>query len=117
MKTLFKALVTAYCLFIVTLVHAAGCPEAISSSTPGFCNSFQVAAECHCVSKGLPRGMCTNVNLLFKRMIDTLGTVQRACEFQHETTSQLCVDDWNCYRYGGVNSSGQLCSGTGNACV
>lgn len=97
--------------------YAASCPSATPSNAPGFCQSFKTAAECHCNSSGLPRGMCNNLNLLYKRMIDTFGSLQKACEFQHNTSAQECVDDWNCYRNGGLTSNSELCSGTGSACI
>lgn len=92
------------------------CPSATPSQS-NFCGSFKVAAECHCMTSGLPKGMCANMDLLYARMISTLGSLQRACEYQHNTSVQECIDDWNCYRFGGVTSQNQLCSGTGAACV
>lgn len=96
---------------------ASSCPQAMTVTSPGFCNSFKSAAECHCISSGLPRKMCTNYRLLYKRMIDTFGSLQRACEFQHDTTTQECIDDWNCFLSGGLTSSSGSCSGTGQSCV
>lgn len=98
-------------------VIAASCPVASAVSSPEFCNSFKIAAECHCISSGLPRGMCTNQTLLYKRMIDTFGSLKRACEFQRDASVQECIDDWNCYLSGGVTSDLQSCSGNGNPCV
>ena len=95
---------------------AATCPRATASSSLDFCSSFAVAAECHCQASGLRRDMCLNHDVLYKRMIITFGSLQRACEFQHDTTAQECIDDWNCFRNGGVTSDNQLCSGTGKAC-
>ena len=96
---------------------ASSCPTANPVGSSGFCPSFKVAAECHCISSGLPKGMCTNENLLYKRMIDTFGSLRRACEFQHDTSAQECIDDWNCYLSGGVTSNSEACSGTGASCV
>ncbi|MDP3561859.1 MAG: hypothetical protein Q8R83_06755 [Legionellaceae bacterium] len=98
-------------------VQAASCPSATRPSAPGFCSSFKIAAECHCISSGLPRGMCMNHELLYKRMITTFGSLQKACEFQHDISAQECIDDWNCFRFGGLTSSSELCSGTGAACA
>lgn len=104
------------CSIGFTRAVTAACPTAVSSNLPGFCNSFKSVAECHCTSSGLPKGMCQNMKLLFTRMISTFGSVQRACEFQHDTSVQTCIEAWNCYRLGGQNSNNQLCSGTGLPC-
>lgn len=94
----------------------AACPQAIPTNTPGFCSSFKVIAQCHCTSSGIPKGMCMNMHSLYDRMIGMFGSVRRACEYQRDTSVQNCIDDWNCYRLGGVNSNNELCSGTGSAC-
>ncbi len=112
-----KIIITLACTFSIPLFASiTACPPATSSSDPGFCSSFKIAAQCHCTSSGLPTGMCTNMQLLYSRMISTFGSVKRACEFQHDTSTQNCVDDWNCYRFGGKNSQNELCSATGKAC-
>ena len=112
-----KVAILFFCFFsISSYASMMACPAATSSSNPGFCSSFKLAAQCHCTSSGLPTGMCMNMKLLYTRMISTFGSVQRACEFQHDTSVQNCVDDWTCYRTGGKNSQNELCSSTGNAC-
>src|SRR3990167_1233261 len=83
-------------------IFATSCPRATAFTSSEFCNSFKSAAECHCVSSGFPRGMCTNYRLLYKRMLDTFGSLQKACEFQKETSTQECIDDWNCFLSGGL---------------
>ena len=98
------------------LSSAINCTHALASNDPGFCISFRIAAQCHCTSAGLPIGMCTNMKLLFQRMVSTFGTVRRACEFQKYTSTQNCIDNWNCYNNGGNNSAHQLCNSTGNVC-
>lgn len=95
---------------------AIACPSATPTNSASFCSSFKAAAECHCTSAGLPRGMCTNMKDLYNRMIGIYGSVQRACAFQHDTSAKECMDDWHCYRDGGKNANGQLCSSTGSAC-
>lgn len=110
-------LIFAVLVMFSTWSFAGSCPSASSVTSPGFCSSFKVAAECHCISSGLPRGMCNNYRLLYKRMLDTFGSLQRACEFQHDTSVQECIDDWNCFLAGGQTSSSVACSGTGEACV
>ncbi len=94
----------------------SACPYAQPNSAPGFCASFKTAAQCHCQASGLPASMCTNMQLIYSRMISVFGSVQRACAYQSDTSVQECIDDWSCYRSGGLNSQQQLCSGTGQAC-
>lgn len=110
-------------LFMVCLVSLSSfattlgsCPPATETNNPGFCNSFKVAAQCHCTSSGLPKGMCMNMTALYDRMNSIFGSVRRACEYQRDTSTQNCIDAWTCYRSGGRNSQNELCSGSGNAC-
>ncbi len=114
-RTIIKFTLLIAFIYIPTVF--ASCPMAQPITSSDFCASFKAAAECHCSSSGLPRGMCVNQRLLYKRMIDTFGSLKRACEFQHDTTAQECIDDWNCYLSGGVTSNSEYCSGTGAACV
>ena len=97
-------------------VYSASCPRAQPSDSPGFCASFKAVAQCHCTSSGLPVGMCNDMKLLYARMISIFGSVQRACDFQRDTTSADCVDSWHCYLVGGVNYNSGLCSSTGASC-
>jgi hypothetical protein len=97
-------------------VSSMACPGATEINGSGFCSSFQIAAQCHCTSSGLPSGMCNNMNLLYDRMVSMFGSLQRACEYQHDTSTQNCIDSWNCYRQGGTTSQNLLCSGTGHSC-
>lgn len=112
-----KLLLPLFFIFSVNTVFASSCPQASPVTSPGFCSSFKTAAECHCISSGLPRKMCTNYRLLYKRMIDTFGSLQRACEYQHDTSIQECIDDWNCFLSGGLASDSGSCNGTGQACI
>lgn len=96
--------------------HANHCSDALPTNTNGFCNSFKSVAACYCTSKGLPRGMCNDMKTIYKRMIGFYGSIENACRFQRDTTTQTCIDDWNCYLYGGVDSNNQPCDGTGLAC-
>jgi hypothetical protein len=95
---------------------ALGCPMAFPTNDPRFCPSFQAAATCRCIAQGVPQGMCKDTNVIYDRMIAMFKTVERACNFQHDTTPQECMDDWSCYRKGGVDSKGRLCQSTGAAC-
>jgi hypothetical protein len=106
----------SYFLSISCLAATTACPRAVPTNDPGFCASFKSVAECHCTSKGLPRSQCTNMKLLYDRMIAMFGSVRGACEFQRDTSTQDCIDDWNCYGTGGRDSQGRLCSSTGNYC-
>ena len=96
-------------------VPLSSCPVASAIDGPGFCSSFKVAGQFHCAAH-LPKGMCTNMKSLYDRMTALYGSLARACESQHDTTTQKCIDAWNCYRLGGTTSQNELCSGTGSAC-
>lgn len=98
----------------LSLPAAASCGQ-VDTTDPSFCTKFKAIAVCHC-SASLPAGMCQDMNTLYSRMIAMFRTQQRACEYQKDTTAQDCMDAWNCYRQGGRNSRGGLCSATGNAC-
>lgn len=106
----------AIVLFSGSIMAATSCPEALPTNNAGFCPSFQAAAQCHCTSSGVPKGLCQDVRAVYKRMLALFGSVQRACEYQKNTSTQTCVDDWGCYINGGIDSQGRQCSGTGAAC-
>lgn len=103
-------------LFSATLFAASSCPQAVATDDPGFCSSFQYVAQCHCRSSGLPQAMCQDMGIIYKRMIIFFGSVLLACEYQHDTTRENCIDFWDCYNNGGVDSQGRLCSGSGRSC-
>lgn len=92
------------------------CPQATATTDPSFCASFRSAAQCHCTSSGLPSGVCQNIQTIYSRMISIFGSIQRACEYQRDTSVKTCIDDWNCFRFGGKDSNGGLCSASGRAC-
>lgn len=106
-------------IFFVTcnVFASSSCPQAAAVTSAEFCSSFKIAAECHCISSGLPRKMCANYKLLYKRMVDAFGSLQRACDYQHDTTAQECIDDWTCFLSGGLTSNSEPCSGTGESCI
>ncbi|OGV35608.1 MAG: hypothetical protein A3E88_06585 [Legionellales bacterium RIFCSPHIGHO2_12_FULL_35_11] len=112
-----KLLVASTLFFLSDIGFSSSCPVASPVVSIDFCKSFKVAAQCHCASSGLPRAMCNNEHLLYKRMIDTFGSLKRACEYQHDTSVQECIDDWECYLSGGLTSKSEACSGTGAACA
>lgn len=94
----------------------SNCPQAVPTNSASFCSSFKSVAQCHCTEAGLPSAFCQNMNTIYDRMIAVYGSVDRACTVgQHDTTAQICMDDWKCYRTGGQSSQG-ACSGTGRAC-
>lgn len=95
---------------------AASCPKAEPTNSPKFCPSFKDAALCYCKAAGLPSSVCQSVKDIYNRLIATFGSIKAACEYQHDTTTQNCIDGWNCYMNGGKDSQGNLCSSTGKAC-
>lgn len=108
-------------LFIVFLsimnVAAFACDRALPTNDVNFCPSFKSVAICYCTSSGLPAGMCQDMNALYNRLLSTFGSLQKACEFQRYTSTQDCMDNWNCYRVGGADSQGRLCRSSGLACT
>ena len=94
-------------------IFAANCPQAVSASEAEFCGSFQQVAQCHCQASGLPAKMCQNVSMVYKRMINTFGSLERACQYQKDTSYETCIEDWRCYQQGGLTNNGQLCNGSG----
>jgi hypothetical protein len=102
--------------FFFSSVLTATCPRASGTETPKFCASFKVAAQCHCQASGLPSMMCSNVRLLYQRLMLTFGTIEKTCAFQRDTTTEDCIDAWHCYLNGGKNMRGKLCNSTGRSC-
>jgi len=109
-----KYFLFVFLFFISSLGFA--CPQATATNAPNFCATFRVAAKCHCTT-GLPAMMCVKIQTLYQRLLVVFGTLEKACEYQHDTTKEDCMDSWNCYLYGGNNVGGNLCSGTGRACL
>lgn len=93
------------------------CPKSSSLNQNTFCSQFKAAATCHCTSSGMPEKLCLKPETVYKRMLMVFGTQQKACEYQQDTSTQSCMDSWNCYRLGGKDSEGRLCSGTGHSCL
>src|SRR3990167_9823649 len=99
MKRIFYlfALFWSFSAFAAPLYsNYSNCPQGLPDDNPEFCSSFKSVASCHCVESGLPKGMCQDVNLIYNRMISMFGSVQKACEWQHDTDTQTCVDYWSC---------------------
>lgn len=104
MKKLFVILICMYSASIFA------CPNAAPTNDVQFCASFKTAAICYCKASGLPSGLCQDMKSLYNRMIAVLGSLEKACAYQHSSTPQECIDDWNCYLRGGVDSRGRICS-------
>jgi hypothetical protein len=102
--------------FATTPSYSGSCPPAASTNSPQFCSTFKTSAQCHCVDAGLPKALCQDMDTIYSRMISIFGSIQKACAYQTNTTPQICIDDWNCYRQGGKDSAGRLCSSTGKKC-
>ena len=111
-----KLFMVLMCCF--TLSTWAACTPAAPTNTSNFCQSFKTVAPCYCAANGVPSIVCNNMSmeLLYKRMISYYGSLGQACHGQKNTTPQDCLNNWNCYRLGGKDSQGRLCSGTGKAC-
>lgn len=92
------------------------CPAANSTDSTTFCASFKASAGCHCTESGGTPALCQNMDLLYNAMIARFGSLKAACSYQKDTPTQTCIDDWTCYRSGGKDSAGRLCSSTGNKC-
>lgn len=105
---------TAALLFIFS-VSTFACINAQPTNDVNFCASFKVAATCYC-SLSAPPVMCQDMNAIYNRMISVFGSLQEACRFQRYTSMQDCIDNWNCYKLGGKDSRGRVCSSTGQAC-
>ena len=95
------------CLFSVSTFS---CGNAVPTNDVNFCASFKKVATCYCTSSGLPAGMCQDMNMLYARMVSVYGSLDKACAAQPYTTKQDCLDNWNCYRLGGVDSRGNYSS-------
>lgn len=109
--------ISVFILFALgSYAFASSCQGAYPDYSDKFCHSFKKAAECYCTSAGVPRIMCTDMSLIYSRMLAIYGTVESACKHQKDTDYQTCLDDWHCYRSGGSDSKEQLCSGTGKSC-
>jgi hypothetical protein len=98
------------------------CPQAPPVSEVNFCSQFKAIASCHCQADGgLPAGMCSDMNVIYDRMIATFKTQQSACEWQHKNSVPYraevseCMDDWDCYRTGNYRLG--KCSTLWNKCI
>lgn len=111
-----KVITLAICLFSFSSFALTSCPQALPANQPGFCETFKTSVTCFC-SNTLPKRMCENINQIYQLMIARYGSIEIACKFQRETSVQICLDDWRCYKNGGVDSQGGPCNGSGQACI
>lgn len=96
---------------VFTATSAFACTNALPTDDANFCSSFKSTATCYCISSGVPSGMCQDMFMLYYRMMSVFGTLQKACEYQTYTSTQDCINNWNCYLHGGVDSNGHACNG------
>lgn len=100
----------------INIAAPSKCGFALPIDHPSFCASFKEKATCYCKETGLPEFFCTDMNALYNRMVAVYGTLEKACSNQTHTSSKDCVNNWNCYRKGGIQD-GKSCSSTQKACV
>ncbi len=113
LRMIKKLLATSIYFFSIS---GFACTNAQPTDSVQFCSTFKAAATCYCSASGLPGSMCQNMKALSARMIIVFGSLQKACEHQHYTSAQDCVNNWNCYLQGGIDSNGKLCSSTQQPC-
>lgn len=107
--------ILAFALAIFNLnSFAEDCSRALPPHAREFCGTFEKSAQCYCrkKSKGLPNVKCDTMENIYDKMISTFHSLERACDFQKDVSSQECVDSWNCYRKGGSTSYGRYCNDT-----
>lgn len=111
-----RALLVSILVFSVNAFAETACPRAVPTDNPGFCPSFKSVAACNCAANGQGPAVCQNMKKMYDMMIGMFGSLKAACNFQHSSPPQECIDDWNCYMNGGKDSQGKACSGSGRAC-
>ena len=105
-------------LFLVVAflsISAFACPDATSTDDVNFCASFKTATICYC-SEALPGCGRLSMNQIYSLLLTRYRTLEAACRSQSHTDAQTCIDDWNCYRLGGMDSHGRACNSTQLAC-
>jgi len=106
-------------LFVIAIaffsLSSFACPDATSTDDVNFCSSFKTAAACYC-SESLPGCSRLSMDQIYSLLITRYRTVEAACNSQHNTDAQTCIDDWNCYRLGGMDSRGRFCNSTQLSC-
>jgi hypothetical protein len=94
----------------------AACPDATATNDVNFCASFKAAAVCRC-SASLPGCGYFSMSKIYTLMLAKYRSLENACNSQHDTDPQTCIDDWNCYLLGGLDSHGNACSSTQLPCA
>lgn len=105
------------CCFSFSTAVFSYCPSALPTNAPNFCASFKSVAKCYCTSSGLPAGMCEDMNQLALRLKAVFGSLENACKSQKYTSAEDCMDNWNCYLNGGIDSRNRICSSNYRACL
>ena len=111
-----RALFVSLLAISVNTFAASACPRALPTDNAGFCGSFKSVAACNCAANGQGPAVCQNMKKMYDVMIGMFGSLKAACNFQHNSPPQECIDDWNCYMTGGKDTQGRLCAATGKAC-
>ncbi len=109
MKTLFFIAVAFFSF------SSFACSNASPTDDVSFCATFKTAAACYC-SESLPGCSRLSMDRIYSLLITRYRTLEAACNSQHHTDAQTCIDDWNCYRLGGIDSQGRACSSTQLPC-
>ncbi|OGV39845.1 MAG: hypothetical protein A3F46_07935 [Legionellales bacterium RIFCSPHIGHO2_12_FULL_42_9] len=107
-----KLLVIAIAFFSVS---SFACINALPTDDVNFCATFKTAAGCYC-SESLPGCSRFSMDRIYSLLITRYRTLEAACNSQTNTDPQTCIDGWNCYRLGGIDSQGRVCSSTQLAC-
>lgn len=96
-------------------------PVVTSDTKNDFCTTFSESVASCWPPVGshknfTPAQMKFNYNL----MVRFYGSLKAACNKSapsNGSTPQQCIDQWNCYINGGIDSQGGQCSGTKKSCV
>jgi hypothetical protein len=95
-------------------------PHAAISSASNFCATFPPAATCNCENHGMTPAFCSDMTNIYTAMMQTYHhNLADACnnpKAQTVSSTQECIDDWNCYWSGGISTTGK-CNATGLACT
>lgn len=113
---MIKKVSLAAALLAFSSLSFSACPNALPTDNPNFCASFKTSAQCYCTNSGLPAGMCQDLNQLYSRMTAFYGSLENACRAQKYTSFEDCMDNWNCYLFGGVDSHQRACSSNFSKC-
>lgn len=120
MKSSKRRIVLILTLYLTAFLPPATLAQQCSSGppidNPGFCRGFEASAYCECEKRAKIKYFCQSLDQIYRGMLLTYGSLENACRAQSHTSTQKCIDGWRCYRNGGKDSNGHLCSGTGKPC-